>query len=56
MDDVNRLYDIAATFGFSRDQVGVPFLCLTSAVIVTLLLLLGTPPAVLQFAASDKDE
>jgi uncharacterized membrane protein len=26
MDDVNRLYDIAATYGFSRDQVGVPFL------------------------------
>ena len=30
--------------------------CLTSAVIVTLLLLLGTPPAVLQFAISDEDE
>jgi uncharacterized membrane protein len=30
--------------------------CLTSAVIVTLLLLLGTPPAVLQFAVSDEDE
>lgn len=30
--------------------------CLTSAVIVTLLLLLGTPPAVLRFAISDKDE
>jgi uncharacterized membrane protein/glutaredoxin len=29
--------------------------CLTSAVIVTLLLLLGTPPAVLQFSMSDKD-
>lgn len=26
MEDVNRLYDIAATYGFSRDQVGVPFL------------------------------
>lgn len=30
--------------------------CLTSAVIVTLLLLLGTPLAVLQFAISDEDE
>ncbi|MBN1451040.1 MAG: hypothetical protein JW963_08505, partial [Anaerolineales bacterium] len=30
--------------------------CLASAVIVTLLLLLGTPPAVLQFAVSDEDE
>ena len=30
--------------------------CLTSAVIVTLLLLLGTPPAVLQFSLSDEDE
>lgn len=30
--------------------------CLTSAVIVTLLLLLGTPPAALQFVTSDKDE
>ena len=30
--------------------------CLTSAVIVTLLLLLGTPPAVLQYAISDEDE
>ncbi len=30
--------------------------CLTSAVIVTLLLLLGTPPAVLHFAISDEDE
>jgi uncharacterized membrane protein len=30
--------------------------CLASAVIVTLLLLLGTPPAVLQFATSDEDE
>lgn len=30
--------------------------CLTSAVIVTLLLLLGTPPAVLQFAISDEEE
>lgn len=30
--------------------------CLTSAVIVTLLLLLGTPPAVLRFGASDKDD
>jgi uncharacterized membrane protein len=28
--------------------------CLTSAVIVTLLLLLGTPPAVLQYSVSDK--
>jgi uncharacterized membrane protein/glutaredoxin len=30
--------------------------CLTSTVIVTLLLLLGTPPAVLQFAISDGNE
>jgi len=30
--------------------------CLTSAVIATLLLLLGTPPAVLQFAVSDEDK
>jgi uncharacterized membrane protein/thiol-disulfide isomerase/thioredoxin len=30
--------------------------CLTSAVIVTLLLLLGTPPVVLQFTASKEDE
>lgn len=30
--------------------------CLASAVIVTLLLLLGTPPAVLQFAVSDEEE
>jgi uncharacterized membrane protein/thiol-disulfide isomerase/thioredoxin len=30
--------------------------CLTSAVIVTFLLLLGTPPAVLQFAIPDEDE
>jgi uncharacterized membrane protein/thiol-disulfide isomerase/thioredoxin len=30
--------------------------CLASAVIVTLLLLLGTPPAVLQFTISDEDE
>ncbi len=30
--------------------------CLTSAVIVTLLLLLGTPPAILQFAISDEGE
>jgi uncharacterized membrane protein len=30
--------------------------CLSSAVIVTLLLLLGTPPAVLHFAISDEDE
>lgn len=30
--------------------------CLTSAVIVTLLLLLGVPPAVLQFAIPDEDE
>lgn len=30
--------------------------CLASAVIVTLLLLLGTPPAVQGFAAADKDE
>jgi len=30
--------------------------CLTSAVIVTLLLFLGTPPAVLQFTISDEDE
>lgn len=30
--------------------------CLTSAVIVTLLLLLGTPPAVLQFSMSDEDK
>lgn len=30
--------------------------CLTSAVIVTLLLLLGTPPAVLRFALPDEDE
>jgi uncharacterized membrane protein len=26
LDDVNRLYEIAAAYGFSRDQVGVPFL------------------------------
>lgn len=30
--------------------------CLTSAVIVTLLLLLGTPPAVLQFTISDESD
>ena len=30
--------------------------CLSSAVIVTLLLLIGTPPAILRFAVSDKDE
>jgi uncharacterized membrane protein len=30
--------------------------CLSSAVIVTLLLLLGTPPAILQFSMSDKDD
>jgi uncharacterized membrane protein/glutaredoxin len=30
--------------------------CLTSAVIVTILLLLGTPPAVRQYTLSDKDE
>jgi uncharacterized membrane protein len=30
--------------------------CLTSAVIVTLLLLLGTPPAILRFSMSDKDD
>jgi uncharacterized membrane protein len=30
--------------------------CLTSAVIVTLLLLLGTPPVVRQFSISDEDE
>ncbi len=30
--------------------------CLTSAVIVTLLLLLGTPPAVLRFSTSDKGD
>lgn len=30
--------------------------CLSSAVIVTLLLLLGTPPAVVHFALSDEDE
>jgi uncharacterized membrane protein/glutaredoxin len=30
--------------------------CLTSAVIVTLLLLLGTPPAILQFNMADKDD
>jgi uncharacterized membrane protein len=30
--------------------------CLSSAVIVTLLLLLGTPPAILRFAISDEDE
>ena len=30
--------------------------CLSSAVIVTLLLLLGTPPAVHQYAISDQDE
>ncbi len=30
--------------------------CLTSAVIVTLLLFLGTPPAILQFITSDRDD
>jgi uncharacterized membrane protein/glutaredoxin len=30
--------------------------CLSSAVIVTLLLLLGTPPAILQFSMVDKDD
>jgi uncharacterized membrane protein/thiol-disulfide isomerase/thioredoxin len=30
--------------------------CLSSAVIVTLLLLIGTPPAVLQFSMSDEDD
>lgn len=30
--------------------------CLSSAVIVTLLLLLGTPPAILQFSMADKDD
>ena len=30
--------------------------CLTSAIIVTILLILGTPPAVRQFAISDEDE
>ena len=30
--------------------------CLTSAVIVTLLLLIGTPPTIRQFAISDEDE
>lgn len=30
--------------------------CLTSAVIVTLLLLLGTPPVVLQFTIPDEEE
>lgn len=30
--------------------------CLTSAVIVTLLLLLGTPPAILRFSVSDEEE
>jgi uncharacterized membrane protein len=30
--------------------------CLSSAVIVTLLLLIGTPPAIRQFAISDEDE
>lgn len=30
--------------------------CLTSAVIVTLLLLLGMPPAILRFNMSDKDD
>jgi uncharacterized membrane protein len=30
--------------------------CLSSSVIVTLLLLLGTPPAIRQFSLSDEDE
>ena len=34
MDDVNRLYDIAATYGFSRDQVGVPFLIIGDQVLI----------------------
>jgi len=34
MDDVNRLYDLAATYGFSRDQVGVPFLIIGDQVLV----------------------
>jgi uncharacterized membrane protein len=33
-DDVNRLYDIAATYGIPRDQVGVPFLILGDQVLV----------------------
>ena len=34
MDDVNRLYDIAATYGLSRDQVGVPFLVIGNQALV----------------------
>ncbi|GAB4419405.1 MAG: vitamin K epoxide reductase family protein [Anaerolineales bacterium] len=34
MDDVNRLYDIAATYGYSRDQVGVPFLIIGEDVLI----------------------
>jgi uncharacterized membrane protein len=34
MDDVNRLYDIAATYGYARDQVAVPFLIIGNRVLV----------------------
>lgn len=34
MDDVNRLYEIAATYGFRRDQVAVPFLIIGDQVLI----------------------
>jgi hypothetical protein len=33
LDDVNRLYDVAATYGIPRDQVGVPFLIIGDQVL-----------------------
>jgi len=34
MDDVNRLYEVAATYGIPRDRVGVPFLIIGDQVLV----------------------
>ncbi|MBN1453606.1 MAG: hypothetical protein JW963_21500, partial [Anaerolineales bacterium] len=34
MEDVNRLYDIAATYGYTRDQVGVPFLIIGNQALI----------------------
>jgi len=36
MDDVNRLYEVAATYGIPRDRVGVPFLIIGDQVLVGL--------------------
>ena len=34
MEDVNRLYEVAASYGISRDRVGVPFLVIGDRVLI----------------------